>query len=166
MMLRLLPLLVLLTGCGGASFDNGVYQDDHARYRVGILSPAWRRVEVEGNDLAFYRPQMGSITVNATCSEYEDVPISALVNQLLFDTTERRFLVEEVVTLDGRGARHVLMQLELDGVPLEMELYVVRKDGCVFDLVHTRSRAAAPEARSTFATFVQHFAVLKVHLDD
>jgi hypothetical protein len=152
-----------LLGCGGGTLLDGVYEDGQARYRVGALPPAWRRVGAEGNDLAFHRPGMGTISVNATCSDYEDVPATALVNHLLFDTTERRFLREETVTLDGRGARHVLAQVELDGVPVEIEVFVLKKDGCVFDLGHVRGRDSVPAARQSFLGFVSAFAVLEVH---
>jgi hypothetical protein len=152
-----------LFACGGAAFEDGVYSDAHTRYRVGVLPAAWQPVSTDGNDLAFYRPAMGTIAVNSTCTEYDDVPLSALVNHLLFDTTSRRVLVEETVTLVGRGARHMLVNLELDGVPLQLELYVLRKDGCVFDLSHIRARSTEPAARETFLAFVQQFDVLKVY---
>jgi hypothetical protein len=153
--------LVGFAACGGATFDDGVYRDDFTRYRVGRLSASWQPVEASGNDLAFYRPGMGTIAVNSTCREYEDVPLSALVNHLLFDTTRRNVLLEETVTLTGRGAEHVLADLELDGVPIQVELFVLRKDGCVFDLSHIRSRAAGASARREFLAFVQGFDVLK-----
>jgi hypothetical protein len=158
--------MTLATACGGASFQDGVYQGEHARYRVGPLDRSWHRVTVDGNDLAFHRAGTGTISVNATCTEYEDVPATALVNHLLFETTERNFLLEEVVTLDGRGARHVLVQAALDGVPLELELFVLKKDGCVFDLSNIRERNAPPEVQATFLAFVQRFAVLDVNLND
>jgi hypothetical protein len=148
--------------CGGAAFQDGVYTDEHTSYRVGDLPGAWQPVSADGNDLAFYNRGMGTIAVNSTCTEYDDVPLSALVNHLLFDTTGRRILVEETVTLVGRGARHVLVNLELDGVPLQLELYVLRKDGCVFDLSHVRARTTEAVARETFLAFVQRFDVLKV----
>jgi hypothetical protein len=151
-----------LAACGGAAFSEGVYSDDFTRYRVGRLSTAWQPVEASGNDLAFYRHGMGTISVNSTCREYEDVPLSALVNHLLFDTTRRNILLEETVTLTGRGAEHVVADLELDGVPIQLELFVLRKDGCVFDLSHIRSRSASPSARGEFLAFVQGFDVLKV----
>jgi hypothetical protein len=149
--------------CGGAVFQDGVYDDAQTRYRVGALPGAWKPVSADGNDLAFHSRGMGTISVNSTCREYDDVPLSALVNHLLFDTTERRILVEETVTLVGRGARHVVVNLELDGVPLQIELYVLRKDGCVFDLSHVRARATDAAARQTFLAFVQRFDVLKVY---
>src|SRR5262245_39495410 len=118
-----LLMTVGLAACGGAAFQDGVYRDEHTRYRVGTLPSDWQRVSAPGNDIAFYQPGKGTISVNSTCREYDDVPLSALVNHLLFDTTERRVLLEETVTLVGRGARHVLVDLELDGVPLQLELY-------------------------------------------
>lgn len=158
----LFGVLGLFAACGGGGLRNGVYSDAYTRYRVAELPSAWQFVSADGNDVAYYRSGMGTIAVNSTCTEYDDVPLSALVNHLLFDTTSRHVLVEETVTLVGRGARHLLVNLELDGVPLQIELYVLRKDGCVYDLSHVRARAVNPAARDTFLAFVQGFDVLKV----
>lgn len=161
----LLGSLVLAACAGGPSFRDGIYEDEHARYRVGALPAGFRRAHVEGNDLAFHRDDLGTISVNSTCEEYDDVPATALINHLLFGTTERRFVTEEDTTLDGRGARHVVVQVGLDGVPVELEIFLVVKDGCVFDLTHIRSRTAPAEARAVFRAFVERFAVLSVHVD-
>jgi hypothetical protein len=160
-----LALLLASAGCSGASLRDGVYADDQARYRVGDLPSRFEQVAVDNNDLAFHHRGDGTISVNATCTSYEDVPLSALVNHLLFETTERRFLVEETVTLDGRAARHVLVRAELDGVPIELELYVMKKDGCVIDLAHVRTTDASDAARELFRAFVARFALLEVHRD-
>lgn len=147
-----------LAGCGGATFKNGVYEDDEARYRVGVLGPEWKRAEVDDNDLAFYRNGVGTISVNATCDEYEDVPHAALVNHLLFGTTQRQFRTEEMVQLDGRGAYHVLVSAELDGVAMLIDVYVIKKDGCVYDLSLLASEATHPRAVGTFQEFVSGFS--------
>jgi hypothetical protein len=160
-----LALLLAIAGCSGASLRNGIYCDDQARYRVGTLPSRFERIAVDDNDLAFHHRGGGTISVNATCTSYEDVPLPALVNHLLFETTERRFLVEETVTLDGRAARHVLVRAELDGVPIELELYVMKKDGCVIDLAHVRTIDASVESRDLFRDFVARFALLEVHRD-
>ena len=153
-----------LLGCASAGFHGGVYEDQYVTYRLTAPSPGFTRVEVGDNDLAFRRDGYGTIGVNSTCTEYEDVPDVALVNHLLFDTTSRKFTTEETVTLDGRGARHVVARVELDGVPVELEIYVMKKDGCVFDLTHVRSTQAPPQARATFLALVQSFSVVAVHL--
>ena len=159
-------LALALAGCASASFSQGVYRDRYTTYRIGSLGTGWQPVHVSDNDLAFHRARMGTISVNSTCTEYDDVPTSALLNHLLFETTQREALLEEVVPIDGRGARHVVMHAELDGVPLEFEVFIVKKDGCVFDLSHIRGQPSDPAARATFARFVQQFAVLEVRGDD
>ncbi len=159
-------LAVAMIGCGAASFRGGVYQDEHVRYRVGDLPATWRRVSVDDCDLAFVHRGAGTISVNSTCTDYEDVPATALMNHLFFDTTEREHAVDEVVTLDGRGARHAVVRFELDGVPLEAEIFVLAKDGCVFDLSHIRGTDVDAGQRAVFSDFVSRFAVTRVTLDD
>jgi hypothetical protein len=129
-------------------------------YRVGRLGPGWQRVHVEGNDLAFYRPGHGSNAVNATCKGYEDVPQAALLNHLLFGTTQRAYLLDEEVTLDGRGARHALFDAELDGIPVRAEIYLLTRAGCVFDLSYVSDRQA--RGRHEFTRFVHAFQIQAV----
>jgi hypothetical protein len=157
--------LVLLMGCASASFANGVYDNGIVRYRVGSPGPGWARVEVEDNDLAFHHASLGTISLNSTCKDYDDVPEEALMNQLLFGTRERVYRVEETVTVDGRGASHVLVDLELDGVPLTLEVYLLKKDGCVYDMTRISSRPAFAPGRRDFEAVVQGFFVLKNRLD-
>ncbi len=161
----LVAMLTLAWGCGAsASFRDGVYDDGTVRYRVGPRA-GFERVEVEDNDLAFFNRHLGTITINSTCSEYEDVPQDALLNHLLFGTRERNFRVDEVLTLDGRGAKHVVVDVELDGVPLTLEIYLVKKDGCVYDLSHVSARSAPAEGQHAFRSFVAGFRVLETRLD-
>ena len=158
-----MPFL-LLAACTSATFASGVYDDGTVRYRVGERAGAWERVEVDDNDLAFHNAALGTISINSTCEDYEDVPDVALLNHLLFGTSQRSFRLEETVTLDGRGARHVIVDLELDGVPLTLEVYLLKKDGCVYDLVYTASRDAHARGTQVFHAFVQGFEVLETRL--
>jgi hypothetical protein len=154
--LALSPVL----GCAGVRFDGSLLQKPEVEYRVGALEPGWKRVQVEGNDLTFYKAGHGSIAVNATCKGYEDVPQSALLNHLLFGTTRRQYLLDEEVTLDGRGTRHTLIDAELDGVPVRAEIYLLTRAGCVFDLSYISDRHA--HGRAEFTRFVRAFHVQTV----
>jgi hypothetical protein len=150
-----------LIACAHVQFDGQRFakRDRHAEvaYRVGALGPAWQRADVEGSDLVFHREGRGSIAVTATCHDYDDVPVEALVQHLLFGSTDRVYLSEEEVTLDGRGARHALVKAELDGVPVQLEIYVLVRDRCVFDLSHV-GRVGAP-SDPDFTAFAQAFHV-------
>lgn len=77
----------LSLGCG-ASFDGTRLHKRQVDYRVGRLPAGFERVRLKGNDLAFYEATRGTIAVNATCEGYDDVPQVALLNQLLFGTTD------------------------------------------------------------------------------
>lgn len=151
----------LISSCGGASFEQHVFDDGRVRYRIGARPLGYTRVKVGRNDLAFFEPTLGTIAVNSTCENYEDVPERALMNHLLFGTRERVFRLEEVVTLDGRGALHSVVDVELDGVPITLDIYLLKKDGCIFDLSRTSSRAAFAPGRRQFEDFARGFAVLQ-----
>lgn len=161
---RALCLLGLLAlGACAAHFDGSVLRKRDVAYRIGTLDAGFQRVHIEDNDLAFYKPGAGSIAVNASCRDHEDVPPSALVNHLLFGTTRRAFLTDEEVTLDGRGARHVVVDAELDGVPVRLDIYVLTRAHCVFDLSYVSGRSAPAQAE--FAAFVRGFRIEQVQLD-
>ena len=154
-------LSALLLGCASQSFHDRIYDNGSVRYRVGALAQGFEPVSVGDNDLAWHHPQLGTISVNSTCQQYEDVPARALVNQLLMGTTERVYRVEETVTLDGRAAQHVIADVELDGVPVTLDVYLIVKDGCVYDLTHVAGRARAEQSRTLFERFVHSFAVIE-----
>ena len=155
-------LACLAIACaGGQSFRGRVFDDGTVRYRVGSLASEFEPISVGDNDLAWHHPSYGTISVNATCKQYEDVPARALLNQLLIGTTERVYRVEETVTLDGRAAQHLLADVELDGVPVTIDVYLVLKDGCVYDLTHVAARQRAEAARPVFQKFVSQFAVIE-----
>jgi hypothetical protein len=161
---RALALALTLSACASTGgFHDRIFDDGTVRYRVGALVPGFERIEVGDNDLAWHDRGLGTISVNATCSGYDDVPTSALLNQLLFGTTERQFRLDETATLDGRAARHAIVDVEMDGVPVRLNVYLMRKDGCVYDLTHVGALEQAARAQPVFEHFVSEFAVLATH---
>jgi len=128
-------------------------------YQVGRLGEGWRIAHVEGTAVGFYSARVGGvIEANATCRDDADpAPLKALTHQLLIGYTERRMLAQETVPLAAREALHSVVAARLDGVPIVLDLYVLKKNGCVFDL----SFVAPPETRALgaadFARFVAGF---------
>jgi hypothetical protein len=156
-------ILAVHAACASAHFDGSRFAKESTAYRVGELDPRWQRVSAKGADLAFHRPGHGTISVNATCSGYDDVPAQVLLNHLLFGTTKRRYLLDEEVTIDGRGAQHNVVACELDGVPVLLDMYLIARNGCVFDLDYI-SGPSAP-ARREFTRFAQAFQIERVRRD-
>lgn len=151
----------LVSGCGGPTFQSGVYRGDEASYRVGELGPGWSRLSVAGqNDLAWHNESLGAIVqVNATCDPGRDVPLTALTNHLFIGFREREILEQQFMPMDAREALRTHAVATLDGVPRELLFVVLKKDDCVYDFaLITPPGAAFAGAQPTFDRFVAAFS--------
>lgn len=159
---RALGLLALaLAACGGAgaTFDGHVYHRGDVSFAVGSVPSSWRQVHVDQDALAFRDDaQQASILVAGQCGvSSDDVPLVALTNQLIMGTTERQYTKEETLSFDGREARHTVLHAKLDGVPLVWDIYVLKKNGCVYDMVYAAPPARFDEGAPSFERFAADF---------
>lgn len=105
------------------------------RYQYAPVPSEWEPLAIEGNDVAWFDRRLDAVIhIDHACGRNQDVPLASLVQHLLAGFTERVAVLEETIPFDGREARHVVYTARLDGVPRTLELYVLKKDGCVFDL--------------------------------
>ena len=141
-----------LLGCGGTQFKDREVSKSDTRYRVGPLTPSWKRIEVEQNDVAWLHQSEGTlIQVNSRCERSLDLPLMTLTNHLLIGFTDREFIEQKSVQLDGREALRSHIRAKLDGVPRELVIYVLKKNNCVYDFAYV----ATPGA--TFNQFLADF---------
>ncbi|HEY8090660.1 MAG TPA: hypothetical protein VIF09_22515 [Polyangiaceae bacterium] len=157
----LLPILALaagVAGCGGhvAAFEGGVLRKGEVAVRLGPVPQVWRPVQVQGADLAFHDARGGSAMFDVRCGQRDDdAPLSILTEHLIMGTTERDFSSQETVPFDGREALHTLMRAKLDGVPMQYDLYVMKKDGCVYDVVYVVPPDRFTEGEADFDRFAR-----------
>ncbi|XXF78407.1 hypothetical protein P2318_01235 [Myxococcaceae bacterium GXIMD 01537] len=160
---RTLPLLVLAlcgaAGCRRITFEDSVLAKPQVRYRVGELPPGWRRVVLADNDLAFTEDgHTGrAIAVNATCEGHDDPPLPVLLRHLLMGFTEREEKEQRMMVLDGREALRARYTAKLDGVPVELDLVVLKKDGCVHDFSYVAPVGQADARRADFDAVLAGF---------
>lgn len=165
-MLRLPAALgsaLVLVACGGPRLRGAEFRDGEAYYRIGPVGDRWTPLAVEDqNDLAWHDPATDAIVqVNATCDPGADVPLTALTNHLLAGFTARELRGEGLVPLDGREALRTHVVARLDGVTRELLLYVLKKDGCVYDFALVTAPGAPFErALEGFEPFVSGFRTL------
>lgn len=135
-------------------------------YEIGPVPPGWRRIEIGDNDLAWFDASTRSVAhVDHTCERSQDTPLPALVRHLLIGFTQLEFSLEETIPFDQREARHVILRARLDGVPSSIELYVMKKDGCVYDLGVVAPPERFDAVRPVFDTFVRGFRTTRTRLD-
>lgn len=144
-------VVIALSACGPAHMKAGVYEDDHVQYRVSSPSDGWREVTVETANAAWLHDELGaSLLVNSHCEGVQDAPLEALANHLLIGWTERELVQERRLQLSGREALEREVSAKLDGVPRRVMLLVLKKDGCVYDVVLSAGQSAFPEAKKAY----------------
>jgi hypothetical protein len=153
-------LTVLLAGCPSGTFAGGVFRNARTAYRLGPLPGQWHRINLPGGNVAFRHESGGSILANSLCRKSRDVSLDVLTNQTLFGFEERRERSRAHVTLDGRAALRTRVSGTLDGVPVELELLVLRKDGCIYDLQLVAAPASFDARIADFDAMVAAFQVL------
>jgi hypothetical protein len=153
-----LYLLGTLASCGHAApVVEGVLQKGDVRVQLGPVPEGWNQVRVDGADLA-YRDQAreGSVMVDFRCHEADDdAPLSVLTQHLIMGTPDRQTVNEETIPFDGREAAHTVMRAKLDGVDLQYDMYVMKKDGCVFDIVYVSPPRLYEEGAPSFERFAR-----------
>ena len=156
--LSIVLFAVLVAGCGAhTKVSGGVYHTDHTAYRLGPLGPSWQRHQSDA-DLAFYDRDLDAmIMINSECPMEHDAPLKVAANTLLMGFTERQTVREELVPLAGREALHRRMRAKLDGVPLTLDLFVLKKDDCLYDLVYLAPPDTAGRGVADFGRLVDGF---------
>ena len=158
-MLGLLGLLAGLAACAGTgSLRGSDYQRGAVHYRVGTLPAEWRRIHVRGADLVFRHQQGGTLMVSAQCPSSEDAPLEVLVNHLLFDIEHQKEHSRALLTVDGRAALRIQLDGELDGVRIALDLVVLKKDGCAYDLQLATSPQKLAARQPDFEAFLRGFS--------
>jgi hypothetical protein len=71
--------------------------------------------------------------------------------------TEREELSQQLLPLDGREALRSRHTAKLDGVPVELELVVLKKDGCVFDFTYVAPPGQAEARMADFDALLAGF---------
>ena len=131
-------------------------------FRVGDAPEAWRTIEVSDALKSFRNDVDGAtIAVNGRCGkDGDDVPLVALTRQLFIYFTDREEQSQESVVVDGREALKTVMHAKLDGVKKGFVVYVLKKDGCVYDFMYISPPESLGAGAAGFDRFVAGFRTM------
>jgi len=153
-----LAIALLVTACGGPPFNGTVYDDGKLHFRTGPIPSSWHAIEADGTLLAFRDDATpATVALNGRCGmDGDDVPLASLTQHLFLQFTERELKSQQELNIDGRAALRTELVGRLDGVPKQFLVYVLKKDGCVYDFWRVSEPTAADAA--AFEGFVKGFA--------
>lgn len=149
---------VLLLGCGAGLREGRFFKDGLAYKVVAPTDPAWRRIDFAENDLAWAASDGHIIATNSTCKDHGDPTLEVLTGHLLIGFDERVLTQRKPFTLDGRAALRSCYEVSIDGVPAEVEVVVLKKNGCVHDFTYVSPRGQRPRWQAAFDGLVTGFA--------
>jgi hypothetical protein len=142
-----------------------VYRARDVAFAIPKVATEWQRLEHRQAALAFRDPEaQATILVNGRCGlGSDDVPLAALTQHLFLDFTRRTVESQETVPFDGREAMHTSLSAELDGVPMRYDAWVMKKDGCVYDLLFFASPDSFDRGYPRFEALVRGFTTTVPH---
>lgn len=153
------------SGKASGSFEGNVYRNGPIAFQLPDAPAGWKRIAVDDASLAFRdEAHAASVLLNARCLSADDrTPLVALTNHLLMGATERAYLSQETVPFDGREALHTKLEAKWDGVPMFIDVFVLSKDGCIYDFIYLGSQIgrASEAGASRFESFVRGFRTLR-----
>ncbi len=154
---------LLVMACARPGLHGQTYRDREVAFRVGPIPSTWRLIDLDDTRLAFRDDEArATVAVNGRCGkDGDDVPLTALTAHLFLVFTDRTILSQEELTLDGRAALRTELAAELDGVPRRFTVIVLKKDGCVYDLILIADPRTDAGAFAAFERFAQGFATLR-----
>jgi hypothetical protein len=146
----------------GAAFDGTTYRANGIAFQVPPPPESWQQIDVSHAALAFRDVESdATIAVNGRCGrDSPDVPLASLTQHLFIQFTEREVLAQEVVPFDAREAMHSTVLAKLDGVPKKFDVWVLKKDGCVYDLLFIASPSRFGAGIEQFQRFARGFRAL------
>jgi len=154
----MIAALLLLAGCG-PSFNGRLYQGKGIKFEAGEMPSCWHGIEAEGTLLSFRDDEHdATIAVNGRCGkDAEDVPLGALTQHLFLQFTERKITEQRLQPMDGREAMRTILTAKLDGVEKAFAIYVLKKDGCVWDFLYVSRPEGISAELPKFDRFVAGF---------
>lgn len=172
---KLIILAVLSLAAGGCIFkstpfrgvisyrDGRVYLKHDRFYRVGILPDGWERLRTRARAISFYNPHFkGSISTDAFCGRsVGDQRLESLTSEIVSALEDRTMKSQTKFDLDGRGAIRQRFKGTMDGVPVIVDVVVVRKDGCAFDFYAVMPTGADQVVEQDFEIFFGGFHYAK-----
>ncbi len=149
-----------LVACSSTHYDGATFKNDEVAFRIGPPPASWRTLESDEALIAFRDDAArATIAVNGRCGQDgDDVPLQALTHHLFLQFTDRDLVSSRELMLDGRAALETKLLARLDGVQKHYWVYVLKKDGCVYDFMRIAA-ADAPESPE-FESFVGSFQTL------
>ena len=151
-----------LGGCAPGRIAGGLFTNEQAGYRVQLPPPAWAVSARPEADLVLRRTDgPATIAIATRCGSPAEGPLPSLSRHLFFGLRDREIAARAERSVDGVPALQTTLVATLEGQPVEISAVVLRRDGCVFDLMYVAAPELFPEHLPAFEGVVAGWRFLR-----
>ncbi len=159
-------LAAVLVGCGGWKNYGDTYYarrtgsvQHEATYRFGAPGAGWEPLKQKGTQVAWWNADLqAAIVLDSQCEMHGDSQLEQFADHLRIDFREWEVISQEHLPLVGRDGLRTVVLASIDGGPkTKMELYITKKNGCLFDLEYIAPPANFDRGRPAFQQVVAGF---------
>jgi len=149
-------ILIFLAHC--ASLDINVENKKSENYEIDKLPKHWAPVKDTLADNSYWSKKTGAtILINSLCEKYGSASLFVLTQNILRGIDDLNTEVEEEITLAERKALHTVATGKIDGVSIKTNIYIMRKDYCIYDFTYQVKEESYPQDVGDFEKFVKSF---------
>ena len=154
----LIASTALLEGCallGGGDEEIGTKNTE-----VKYIHPAapFEEVSVTSADKVWQSKKTGNtIALNSLCKKYEPMTLDNLKKNMLSGFDDLKIEKTENVTLSDREAQRILASGKAEGVPITVNILILKKNNCTYDIAYIARTAHFEKEKPQFEKFIQGF---------
>jgi predicted Zn-dependent protease len=131
-------------------------------FEVPLPGDEWSPLNGEPAVLALAHTQLAAgMTISVTCHQERDVPLDILTRHLLFGFKNIEILQQAQQAFNGVPALKTIARAELAGREVQLRGHVVRRNGCIYDIVYFASPQDYSSGESSFERMIAGFRFLQ-----
>lgn len=158
---NLVFVLVILCAhyLSACSFMSSSTLPKSSHYNLSFTKDEWSPIDPDSSDLAYRNRQTSStLVLNSQCKKYDSASLETVSATLLNGIAQLDIMDKHNIEFAGREAQITTATGTLDGVPIFLKGMVLKKDGCLYDLILISSGRDQLKADSlAFDEFIKGF---------
>jgi hypothetical protein len=157
--ISLLTVLLTFTHC--ALFGGGEGSVVHSKtYRTSVPQQ-WNPQDRGEGDEAFQLDSGAVVTLTSSCGKNNAYPLETLTKQLLIGARKIKIIEQKRKKVSGGEGLYSVVTAVYDGVPMNLVLFVIPIDSCVFDFTLLKRQSPNEKELKEFNDYLQSFNYVK-----
>lgn len=174
--LIVLSLLFLVSSCSATKFlmnyasgddrkpgkiKDWVYTTEQNSYRIAPLPQDWKRVSIEGGDIAFYSSADNIVfTISSVCAGDRDYDLETLSDSLVVGLGKKRMRVRKNIDVGGTMGLYTEYEALLDDESFVLATVVHKSEKCDYDFSYSAIPDGFQANLGEFVDFLSGFEEL------